>query len=677
MKRSDETRFRLPFGVSLEKLLIWALFAAVVYSIRQFFSIVFMTFIMSYLAGRVVGGTTRFLGRSAEHWIRRPIVFVVYLGILALGYLAGQGVLPRALDQGRWLLETVQKIDLEAIREDILAKTLGRIEFTRFKLSKDYAAEFDRFIREKYNLLTYQESLEQALEIRATFRRELAAKEGANALREFQTDRPKEFRDLYVRWLEKNRVSVEVEQHPDVWRRFAGVFEESWRLIHRDEEFEKQRLTPEYIERRDAATRRLIAEDLESKGKFKEEFESGLLADLGGQRLNEFSPEELEERFQRFYKREAPLRWAGYPYSYEKLVILQSVADENEFKDKLTEEAAGEQTAEEKFAQYMERRLARDHPWNDMLGNTSEIFDKNMPTIAAWVTTALNNVIAFGFDALLSLMFSFMIVWEVPQIRRGLSRVAGTRAEPLFNEIAPGIYRLGLVIGRALSAQLLIASLNAAFAFTLISFLGLPSRVFLTLMVLFLSLVPYVGIVIAGVPICLVALQHGGTELGFYAMVAMFFIHELEAWILSPMILGEFLQLNPIVVIFVLFVAQQLSGIWGLLLGVPIAVFFINDVLLKPVHTSVEAESGTAPPDTGPLEKPRESCGARETESGERENLGVAPAQGQWMTKAAIMASSGRRLAVDVSGTQHEENKGFSGNFDLNEEDDQNLKSKE
>ncbi len=37
------------------------------------------------------------------------------------------------------------------------------------------------------------------------------------------------------------------------------------------------------------------------------------------------------------------------------------------------------------------------------------------------------------------------------------------------------------------------------------------------------------------------------------------------------------------------------------------------------------------------------------------------------------MASSGRRMATDVSGTQHEENKGFADNSALKEEHDPNL----
>ncbi len=49
---------------------------------------------------------------------------------------------------------------------------------------------------------------------------------------------------------------------------------------------------------------------------------------------------------------------------------------------------------------------------------------------------------------------------------------------------------------------------------------------------------------------------------------------------------------------------------------------------------------------------------------------GGASALGQWRVRAAMKANSGGRTAADVSGTQHEENKGFSDNSAPKEEHD-------
>jgi predicted PurR-regulated permease PerM len=46
--------------------------------------------------------------------------------------------------------------------------------------------------------------------------------------------------------------------------------------------------------------------------------------------------------------------------------------------------------------------------------------------------------------------------------------------------------------------------------------------------------------------------------------------------VLSPRIVGRILHLHPVLVLAVLVVGEHLFGIWGLLLGVPIAVFAIH-----------------------------------------------------------------------------------------------------
>jgi predicted PurR-regulated permease PerM len=240
----------------------------------------------------------------------------------------------------------------------------------------------------------------------------------------------------------------------------------------------------------------------------------------------------------------------------------------------------------------VERRLAKEHPLSSLLGDTSELVRSWFPKVTGWLTTAINEILNFGFTALISLALSLMIVWEIPRLKAGLERVRGTRAEWILDEIAPEVVRLGTVIGVAFTAQFVIASIDASLAFVALTYLKLPSPVFLSLLVLVACLVPYVGVLIAALPILIVALQQGGVSLGLNTAFWLFMIHELEAWILSPKIMSGFLKLSPMMVVLVLCVAEPLFGLWGLILGVPVAVFLINDVLLKPLPGN---RSGSGP----------------------------------------------------------------------------------
>jgi len=49
---------------------------------------------------------------------------------------------------------------------------------------------------------------------------------------------------------------------------------------------------------------------------------------------------------------------------------------------------------------------------------------------------------------------------------------------------------------------------------------------------------------------------------------------------LSPRIIGKIGHLHPVLVIAILLIAEHFFGMWGLVLGVPVAIYLIRVVLL-------------------------------------------------------------------------------------------------
>ena len=68
--------------------------------------------------------------------------------------------------------------------------------------------------------------------------------------------------------------------------------------------------------------------------------------------------------------------------------------------------------------------------------------------------------------------------------------------------------------------------------------------------------------------------------------------------ILSPRILGKIGHLHPVVVIVILLVAEKFFGMWGLVLGVPVAIYIIRVVILDApipgIYEPVRAEDATS-----------------------------------------------------------------------------------
>ena len=86
----------------------------------------------------------------------------------------------------------------------------------------------------------------------------------------------------------------------------------------------------------------------------------------------------------------------------------------------------------------------------------------------------------------------------------------------------------------------------------------------------FLSLVPYLGVVLALAPPVFVGLGHMGPRKVLAIVLTVFGLHLIALNFLYPKILGNRLQLNPLAVTMALLVWGWLWGAMGLLLAIPI-----------------------------------------------------------------------------------------------------------
>jgi predicted PurR-regulated permease PerM len=68
-------------------------------------------------------------------------------------------------------------------------------------------------------------------------------------------------------------------------------------------------------------------------------------------------------------------------------------------------------------------------------------------------------------------------------------------------------------------------------------------------------------------------------------------IHLIEAYILNPRIVSRVMRINPVMTLIILYIAHSLLGLWGMLLGVPIAVYIYRHLILA------RRENGLAPPE--------------------------------------------------------------------------------
>ncbi|MBX7144510.1 MAG: AI-2E family transporter [Oligoflexia bacterium] len=178
---------------------------------------------------------------------------------------------------------------------------------------------------------------------------------------------------------------------------------------------------------------------------------------------------------------------------------------------------------------------------------------------------------------LLALLFSFLIVLDLPGLTRGVLSLSETRLKVFYEEVGDSIYQLARTIGRALEAQLLIAIVNMVLTAIGIYAIGIRENlVFISVIVFLCSFIPVAGVFISSAPICLMALQQGGFPLMLLTALLIWIIHLIEAYILNPKIYGHHLRINAVLVLIILTIAGKLFGVWGLVLGLPVCRYIFG-----------------------------------------------------------------------------------------------------
>ena len=190
--------------------------------------------------------------------------------------------------------------------------------------------------------------------------------------------------------------------------------------------------------------------------------------------------------------------------------------------------------------------------------------------VASW-TDVLTHGVGTVTDILLAASFIpflayFLLTW------RHHARSATVMLFPLQHRNTAFV-TLGL-IGKMLQSfvvgNLLIGLLISGISVAIFGLLHVPFFYFVGLLSGFLSLVPYLGVVLAILPPVLVGL--GQLEAGDLALVvfAVVALHLLALNVLYPKLLGSRLRLNPLAVTIALLFWGSIWGAIGLVLAIPI-----------------------------------------------------------------------------------------------------------
>lgn len=199
----------------------------------------------------------------------------------------------------------------------------------------------------------------------------------------------------------------------------------------------------------------------------------------------------------------------------------------------------------------------------------------NEPTVAVKEATSLQDVLVRGVGSVTEFLIAvsfipflvyFMLSWQ-EHLRDAIVGLFGADNR---NNAYVVLGHIAAMMRTYIVGNVIIGLVLALVSVVVFAALGLPDYLFVGMISGFLSLVPYLGVVLALLPPVLVAVgQMSGAVLA--TVVATVLVLHLLAWnVLYPKVIGRAVQLNPLAVTIALLLWGWIWSAMGLILAIPL-----------------------------------------------------------------------------------------------------------
>jgi predicted PurR-regulated permease PerM len=202
---------------------------------------------------------------------------------------------------------------------------------------------------------------------------------------------------------------------------------------------------------------------------------------------------------------------------------------------------------------------------SDMIGQSFAYAQQNSLEVARAVRDFLTGVSRVIFVFFITLMLAAYTMLTRERIRAFFRSLVRPARRDSFDEL---LARIDRGLSGVVRGQLVICCINGALSAVGFAIVGLKYWPVMALIAALFSLVPIFGSIASAVPAIAIALTQGvGTAAFVFAWILG--IHQLEANVLNPKIMGDAAKIHPVLVIFSLLAGEHFFRVPGALLAVP------------------------------------------------------------------------------------------------------------
>lgn len=197
------------------------------------------------------------------------------------------------------------------------------------------------------------------------------------------------------------------------------------------------------------------------------------------------------------------------------------------------------------------------------------IFKSGQNTIDAAldnISSAISIVTIIFMTLLTAPFILFFMLKDGHNLRPYLTQFAPKRWQDGFGQL---LYDINLALSSYIRGQLTVAFWVGIMFAIGYSVIGLPYGIALAVLSAFLNLIPYFGTFIAFIPAIVIGIM---ISVPMVIKVLVVFVVEqtVESRLISPLVMGNKMEMHPVTTILLLIGSSSVWGLWGVIFGIPI-----------------------------------------------------------------------------------------------------------
>ncbi len=177
------------------------------------------------------------------------------------------------------------------------------------------------------------------------------------------------------------------------------------------------------------------------------------------------------------------------------------------------------------------------------------------------------NVFSVVFYLILAPVLAFYLLKDLDKVRQTMIDLIPAAYRTTAIEI---LEKVDQVLSGFLRGQFLVALSLGVLTSIIFTVIGIDFSIVLGMLVGILNIIPYFGPIMGGL-IAVVVAFFKAPILALWVILAMFAVSIVDATLISPGIMGQQVDLHPVLVAFAILIGGALLGLLGVFIAIPVA----------------------------------------------------------------------------------------------------------